>query len=50
MYYAMGHFSKFMTEGSVRIGVDTQGYDADRVQVISWIQIGYTDRIQIGYK
>ncbi|XP_023343121.1 glucosylceramidase [Eurytemora carolleeae] len=34
MYYAMGHFSKFMTEGSVRIGVDTQGYDADRVQMV----------------
>ena len=33
MYYALGHFSKFIPELSVRVGLEVTGYDADRVQV-----------------
>lgn len=34
MWYALGHFSKFMPEGSTRIGVDITGYDSERVQMV----------------
>jgi len=34
MYYGLGHFSKFIPEGSVRIGLNITGYDRERIQMV----------------
>jgi len=34
MYYGLAHFSKFIPEGSVRIGLDAAGYDEGEVQMV----------------
>ena len=34
MYYGLGHFSKFIPDGSVRIGLNITGYDSDRIQMV----------------
>ena len=35
MYYGLAHFSKFLPEGSQRVGLAVTGYDAERVAAVA---------------